>query len=254
MNKYGLIGKTLVHSFSQSYFTDKFAKERVDAAYYNFNVHTVEDVFPLLNSDLLGLNVTIPYKEKIIPFLDKIETTAFSIGAVNTIKFTRIGKVGFNTDIIGFEKSLLESSFVQNDDLKSALILGTGGASKAINFVLEKLGYKTCFISRKAKFIRYEHVDEELIDSVSIIVNTTPLGTYPNVNECPSIPYEYLNNKHLVYDLIYNPKKTLFLKKSEAQGATLINGLRMLEIQAEASWNLWTSDAKNNFEYINCTQ
>ena len=144
----------------------------------------------------------------------------------------------------------MESSFVKIDGLKSALILGTGGASKAINFVLEKLAYRTRFISRKAKFIQYEQVDKRLIDSVSIIVNTTPLGTYPDVNYCPNIPYKFLTKKHLVYDLIYNPKKTLFLKKSEAQGATIINGLRMLEIQAESSWNLWTSDSENSFEFI----
>lgn len=253
MRKFGLIGKSLDHSFSYAYFKNKFNEDSIDARYYNFNLNAIEDIIPLLKSDLSGLNVTIPYKQLIFPFLDRIETTAFNLGAVNTIKISDGFVTGFNTDIVGFEESLRSKTFVKNDVIKSALILGTGGASKAVSYVLNNMGYSITFVSRHKGDLTYNEIGKELMESSSLIVNTTPLGTFPEVSSYPRIPYNYLSSQHLVYDLVYNPEKTLFLKKSEDNGAFIMNGLEMLKLQAEASWELWTSsqETNNNYRKIN---
>ena len=242
MAKFGLVGKNIDYSFSRSYFADKFNKEGLNHSYVNFDIQSIEE-FPEIftnNQNLKGLNVTIPYKEEVIPFLNKLNKTAKKIGAINTIKVTKKGKlVGYNTDYYGFKKSI--EPFLESHH-KSALILGTGGASKAIAFALKKLGITYNYVSRKisdkAKF-SYQSLSEDNIKSHTIIINCTPLGTHPNTNICPDIPYEALTNKHLLFDLIYNPEETKFLSIGKLKGATICNRYRMLELQAEKSWNIW---------------
>ena len=241
---YGLLGYPLVHSFSQNYFNQKFESESIDAEYINFEIPDVGMLMEVVaeNENLNGLNVTIPYKEQVIPFLDEIDPAASEVGAVNVIKFIR-GKdglrlKGYNSDIIGFTdsiKSLLKPHH------QSALVLGTGGAAKAVSYSLRKLGLEVQLVSRRksANTLVYEELTKNDLKTHKVIVNTTPLGMYPNVDTCPDIPYRYLTSQHLCYDLIYNPDETLFLKNSRLAGAQVKNGLEMLLLQAFASYSIW---------------
>ena len=245
MQKYGLLGYPLGHSFSKNYFNQKFESEKIDAQYVNFEISDIKYIKNVLkeNPNLNGLNVTIPYKEQVIPYLDDLDEDARLIGAVNVIKFTKgfLGKtklIGYNSDIIGFKRSiepLLDSSH------RKAVILGTGGASKAVMHGLKQLGVGTTFVSRTPKehCITYQDVTPELLESYTVIVNTTPLGMFPNVDACPDIPYDALTPKHLLYDLLYNPDETLFMKKGKEHGAVVKNGLEMLLLQAFAAWEIW---------------
>ncbi|MBT8239297.1 MAG: shikimate dehydrogenase [Croceitalea sp.] len=240
--KYGLVGKDISYSFSEGYFSNKFKELGfIDHTYKNFDLDTI-DGFPQLLKDrnLCGLNVTIPYKEKVMPFLTQIDSMAAEIGAVNTIKLTKDGPKGFNTDAHGFKESLLP---LLQEHHKHALILGTGGASKAIAYVLKNLGIRLKFVSRTTKGdnINYSELNKEHIQQYTLIINCTPLGTHPNVDERPNIPYKFLTKDHILFDLIYNPSKTAFLKAGEACGATIQNGLPMLQLQAEKSWEIWNS-------------
>ena len=240
MKLYGLIGYPLEHSFSEKFFSEKFSVEKIDAKYQLFPIKNIELFSEILenNPTLCGLNVTIPYKEKIIPLLDELDETAKEIGAVNVIEFTSQGLKGYNSDIVGFENSLRK---VVKPTHKKALILGTGGASKGVAFVLRKMGIDYKFVSRtpKKEQFSYSELSAEIIKEYTLIVNTTPIGTYPNVNECPEIPYDSVTENHLLYDLIYNPEKTLFLQKGEMRDATIKNGLEMLHGQAVAAWEIW---------------
>ena len=227
MQKYGLIGYPLGHSFSKNYFNQKFESENIDATYLNFEIPNIKDLKTVLkeNPELNGLNVTIPYKEQVIPYLDDLDEDARLIGAVNVIKFTKglFGKKlkGYNSDIIGFKRSIEP---LLNETHRKALILGTGGASKAVFQGLKQLGVGATLVSRKPK----DHC-----------VNATPLGMYPNINACPDIPYDLLTPDHLLYDLLYNPDETLFMKKGKEKGAVVKNGLEMLLLQAFAAWEIW---------------
>jgi shikimate dehydrogenase len=240
MKKYGLLGKNLNHSFSKSYFENKFKTEgRTDSKYLNFPISRISDFKELVNSNSFsGLNVTIPYKESIIPFLDTLSIDADKIGAVNTIDFKDGKLIGHNTDHIGFHNSI--KPFLENT-MERALILGTGGAAKAVIYALEKIGINCLCVSRKPKEnqLSYEDINEYVLKHHLLIVNTSPLGTSPNVNECPSIPYKHLTEKHFLVDLVYNPCETLFLKKGLAQNAIVLNGKAMLIHQAEKSWEIW---------------
>lgn len=245
MDKYGLIGFPLGHSFSISYFNEKFKNEHINAQYINFEIPSIDGLTEILdrNPELRGLNVTIPYKEQVMKYLDAISPEAEAIGAVNVIRVTHKGdKVylkGFNSDVIGFTRSiepLLEPA------QKKALILGTGGASKAIHYGLKSLNMQTIFVSRTRHgngFITYEEVTPELVKEYNVIINCTPVGMYPHADECPKLPYEAMDTHTLLYDLIYNPDETLFLKRGREQGATVKNGLEMLLLQAFASWDFW---------------
>jgi shikimate dehydrogenase len=249
MRTFGLIGYPLSHSFSQGYFTKKFSDENIqDAEYRNFSLENISQ-FPALvetHPDLCGLNVTIPYKRDIIPYLDGLHRTAREVNAVNTIKFVRdtndrIKLIGYNTDVYGFEltiKPFLTSAH------RNALILGTGGASKAVVYVLHKLGMQCCYVSRKAGDRIYKSYDQLTIDDIvdfQVIVNTSPVGMYPKEDDCPLIPYQGITAGHILYDLIYNPAETQFLQKGKEQGAKIINGLEMLHLQAQKAWNIWNS-------------
>ncbi len=240
--RFGLLGRNIDYSFSKGYFTDKFGDENfVGCSYENFDLSEIHFFTELVkkNSDLKGLNVTIPYKETIIPFLDKLSKKAALIGAVNTIKFTKKGHLkGYNTDCFGFKKSLKP---LLQPHHKKALILGTGGASKAIAFALDELGILHTFVSREASenAIDYNRINATTFDNYQIIINCTPVGTSPNTDLFPLIPYEYFTDKHIAYDLIYNPAETRFLKKAKAQGAQIKNGLDMLIFQAEKAWKIW---------------
>lgn len=243
MSKFGLVGKNISYSFSRTYFTEKFEKENVNHTYENFDIPSIND-FPKViseTSNLIGLSVTIPYKEEVIPFLNDLDEEAKKIGAVNTIKVSESKMIkGFNTDHYGFQKSL--EAFLPFHK-KNALILGTGGASKAIAYALEKLGFDFKFVSRNktSSNLSYDELDENIIQNHCLIINCTPLGTFPNITDCPSIPYEFLSEKHLLFDLIYNPAETEFLKRGKHQGARISNGLKMLEFQAEKAWEIWNS-------------
>ncbi len=245
---FGLIGFPLGHSFSKGYFDKKFSSEGIrNTAYENFSLEDIKQ-FPGLiaaNPRLVGLNVTIPYKELVIPYLNEIDMEAAEIAAVNTIKFVRTsGKVkltGYNTDIIGFKKSLLK--FWDNRD-KKAIILGSGGASKSVLYVLNALGVEVVVVSRSKAgkgFINYSDLSPGLIEENKLIINTTPLGMYPHIEEAPDIPYEYISSNHFLFDLIYNPDETKFLKMGRMKGAHILNGLNMLVEQAEKSWEIWNS-------------
>ncbi|WP_338356262.1 shikimate dehydrogenase [Yeosuana marina] len=246
MNKLGLLGKNISYSFSKSYFKDKFENEQIDnVSYENFDIETIE-LFPSLiknTKNLKGLNVTIPYKESVIPFLDELDDKAKEIGAVNTIRITKKNKlIGYNTDYYGFKKSL--TPFLKNHH-KQALILGTGGASKAIAYSLKQLNIKYCFVSRTAKKgvqFTYNTLTKDVINQHQIIINCTPLGTSPNVDLYPDIPYDAITSNHILYDLIYNPDETKFLKQGKQQHAITINGLNMLKFQAEKAWSIWKID------------
>ena len=242
-NNYGLVGKNISYSFSESYFADKFKKLGLSGySYRNYDLAHIEDFKELVGEDknFKGLNVTIPYKEAVIPYLDKLDKKARKVGAVNTVKFTKKGLNGYNTDIYGFKKSIKPHLRKHH---KRALILGTGGASKAVAFVFKELGIKFKFVSRTAKKnqLLYDDLDEKTMKKYKVLVNCTPLGTFPNIEEKPAIPFQLISDKHLLFDLIYNPEKTAFLREGEKQGATIRNGLRMLELQAEKSWKIWNS-------------
>ncbi len=245
MRKYGLIGYPLGHSFSKSFFTEKFRKEKIkDVVYLNFPLEKIEDFKALCSSDpeIRGFNVTIPYKESIIKHLDALSEGAREVQAVNTICYCKKTKqsalIGHNTDVDGFRKSLEESI---KEKPKQAIILGTGGSSKAVSFVLRDMDVKIIRVSSSMKegSISYGELSKEIIEGSQLIVNTTPLGMFPNIDDSPDIPYEYLNNRHLLFDLVYNPKDTLFMKKGKEQGAQVVNGYQMLVYQAEASWAIW---------------
>ena len=276
MTTYGLIGYPLGHSFSRKFFTEKFEKEGIDAQYLNFEIPSIEE-FPEIiknNPELRGLNVTIPYKQQVMQYLDEISEEAKAIGAVNVVRIERpspqptpiMGRetmrnagnkpdglpikgdmseglrgslIGYNSDVIGFVESIRPLLKAHH---KKALILGTGGASKAIRYGLEKkLGMKTLFVSRSARegMITYEEVTAEVLKEYEVIVNCSPVGMYPHVDECPALPSEAMNENNLLYDLVYNPLETLFMKKGAEQGATVKNGLEMLHLQAIASWKFW---------------
>lgn len=242
LKRFGLLGRNINYSFSRGYFTDKFKKERLDnCSYENFDIPEITAFAEIIanNTDIKGMNVTIPYKEVVIPYLDKLSKKAAKIGAVNTIKFTKKGKLkGYNTDYYGFLKSL--SPLLQPHH-KKALILGTGGASKGVAFALEELGITYTFVSREAKpnIIDYSQINADTFDEYQIIINSTPIGTSPNIEACPAIPYEFFTEQHIAYDLIYNPAETQFLKNAKAQGAQIKNGLDMLVFQAEKAWEIW---------------
>ena len=244
MEKYGLIGYPLGHSFSIGYFNEKFANEGIDARYVNFELPDINELPEVLaaNPELRGLNVTIPYKEKVIDFLNELSPEAQAIGAVNVIRIRRKGQKiqlkGYNSDAIGFTQSI---SPLLEQHHKQALILGTGGASKAVDYSLRKLGIETLFVSRTPHegVIGYDDVTPELLQDFKVIVNCTPLGMYPNVEEAPDLPYEAMDKQTLLYDLIYNPDQTAFMNKGRKQGATVKNGLEMLLLQAFVSWDFW---------------
>jgi shikimate dehydrogenase len=240
--RFGLLGRNINYSFSRGYFTEKFEKEKLAGyTYENFDIPTIESFLDIVknNEHLCGMNVTIPYKEAVMPFLDKLSKKATKIGAVNTIKFTKKGKLkGYNTDYYGFQKSLeplLESHH------KKALILGTGGASKGVAFALEELGIDYTFVSRNSSetILGYNQITDLIFDEYQIVINSTPVGTSPNTEACPEIPYAFFTKKHIAYDLIYNPAETQFLKKAQQQGAKTKNGMDMLIFQAEKAWAIW---------------
>ena len=245
MEKYGLIGYPLGHSFSVSYFNQKFADEGINAKYENYEIASIDELTEILDKtpELRGLNVTIPYKEKVIPFLDSISPEARAIGAVNVICVTHEKNKtllkGYNSDVIGFTQSI--EPMLDKKWHKKALILGTGGASKAINFGLKSLGLETVFVSRyeRPDTIQYERITPEVIKEYNVIVNCTPLGMYPKTDECPNLPYEAMDKHTILYDLIYNPDQTLFMRKGAEYGAEVKNGLEMLLLQAFASWEFW---------------
>jgi len=238
MRRFGLIGFPLSHSFSPDFFKDKFKRENIDDAVYNlYELENLQQVTALKNIGLSGLNVTVPYKEKIIPFLDELDDSALKIMAVNTIVFDGNKMKGYNTDMYGFEKSL--RTFIGTKKNLKCLILGTGGSSKAVKYVLGNSGINCSTVSRTEGDYLWEELDEEVLSEHHLIINTTPVGMYPNVNECPSINFDLLTENHFVMDLIYNPEKTLFLELAFQQGATIKNGKEMLIFQAEKSWEIW---------------
>ncbi len=243
MARYGLIGKNIAYSFSRDFFTTKFEQEHRKATYENFDLDRIE-LFPELiktTEHLKGLNVTIPYKEAIIPFLDELDPEAEIIGAVNTIKIKKNGKlVGYNTDHYGFAKAL-EVFFPMES--RTALILGNGGAAKAISYVLETMNFDYKIVSRtpSEQGYTYKQLNETIMENHALIINCTPLGTYPNTEEYPHIPYQFINSDHKLFDLIYNPSKTEFLKLGFASGAKITNGQKMLEYQALKAWAIWKS-------------
>ncbi len=245
---FGLIGKSLEHSFSKSYFETKFKSLHLnDHTYTNFPLNDIQDFLPFIktNLQLNGFNVTIPYKESIILFLNELSEEAKEIGAVNCIKINDGKLIGYNTDVYGFSQSI--KPFLDANH-ERALILGTGGASKAVAFALKKIGVEICFVSslqkQKPNTFHYSEINSAVMNAFKCIVNTTPLGTFPNIDECPNIPYEFISPEHLIYDLVYNPEQTLFLKKAKEHGAIIVNGLSMLQLQAEKSWEIWTGGIK----------
>lgn len=242
IKRFGLLGRNISYSFSKGYFTDKFNTENFDGCTYeNFDIQEIASFTEVIkeNHNLKGLNVTIPYKESVIPFLDKLSKKALLIGAVNTIKVTKKGKLkGYNTDYYGFKKSL--EPLLQSHH-KKALILGTGGASKGVAFALDELDIAYTFVSREAKenAIDYSRINATTFDNYQIIINATPVGTSPNTAAYPLIPYEYFTANHIAFDLIYNPAETQFLSKAKAGGAQIKNGYDMLVFQAEKAWKIW---------------
>ncbi|MBB1283691.1 shikimate dehydrogenase [Flavisolibacter sp. BT320] len=243
MRRYGLVGRTLKHSFSQTYFTGKFKSSGIeDAVYENFELPTIDAFSTLLTAhpDLKGLNVTIPYKEDVLPFLSSMNEVVKKIGACNCIKIADGNLAGFNTDVVGFRQSLepkLESHH------HKALVLGTGGAAKAIWYVLDELGidYKKVSRNKTGADLTYEEVTPQVLNEHLLVINTTPLGMYPNTNAAPALPYEAISASHFLFDIVYNPEKTVFLEKGEGQGAQISNGYEMLIGQAEESWRIWNS-------------
>ncbi|MFT4662956.1 MAG: shikimate dehydrogenase [Patiriisocius sp.] len=246
MRHFGLIGKTLSHSFSQKFFTEKFQQENISGDYKLFPLEDINALKAVLGPhNLSGFNVTLPYKESIIPLLDDISEEAKIIGAVNTVKITDNGWIGYNTDAFGFKESL--KPFLKRHHRK-ALILGTGGASKAVKYVLDELGLESLFVSRNpsdANEVSYDELNENALAIFPFIINCTPVGTFPNDNEKPNIPYPFLTKNNFLYDLVYNPKETAFIKEGRAHGSQVMNGLNMLHFQAEKAWEIWCSDLNN---------
>lgn len=244
MDRYGLIGNKLAHSFSKEFFTRFFQKEKIDATYTNIELENLVDIVEIAQK-FKGLNVTIPYKEQILPYLDEVDPVAQEIGAVNTIQI-RNGKLkGYNTDVFGFHQSI--KPFLTNKH-ERAIIFGTGGASKAVNYVLEKIGVDVLFISRTPMGInqfQLQDVNEHMLRACKLLVNCTPIGMYPKMEEVLDIPFQYLTDEHLVVDLIYNPTKTVFLQKVEENGATILNGESMLHEQAMKSWEIWSETCQS---------
>jgi len=242
MRKFGLIGYPLGHSFSKKYFSEKFASELLnDVAYENYELPEVALLKNIIaeNPGLRGLNITIPYKESVLRYLDELNNDASEIGAVNTVKISSGKLKGFNTDYIGFMRSLIP---VLQPSHKKALVLGTGGSSLAVKYALEKLGIGFLLVSRnpfEENEIGYDAINEALLNTHTLLINTTPVGMFPNVSEAPEIPYHLLDQRHLLFDLIYNPEETLFLKMGKERGAVVKNGLEMLALQAEESWKIW---------------
>ena len=246
MELYGLLGKTLEHSFSGNYFGEKFEREGIHAEYQLFEFKHIPDLhdFAKAHPDLKGFNVTIPYKRKVLPQLDEASQVVRMTGNANVIKVIRknntIKLSGFNTDVIGFEKSL--RPLIKRKKNLRALILGTGGAAHSVAFVLRKLGIYFYFVTRhpnKLEMINYSWITPELIEESQLIVNATPVGMYPDIQACPDLPYESLKPSHILYDLVYNPPESCFLQKGKELGITIKNGQEMLEIQAEESWKIW---------------
>lgn len=244
---YGLIGYPLGHSFSKKYFNEKFIQESINAEYINFEIESISGLKEIIekNTLLCGLNVTIPYKQDVIKLLDETDRTASEIGAVNVIKIKRglsgeVNLKGYNTDIIGFKKSISPMLESCND---KALILGTGGVSKAIGYALKSMNIKTSFVSRSSKkgVITYNEINKDIMEAYTIIVNASPVGMYPHIDEAPDIPYEYISKRHVIFDTIYNPEITKFMKLSAEKGAKVKNGMEMLIGQAEAAWEIWNS-------------
>lgn len=240
--KYGLVGKNISYSFSKQYFTEKFKSYHFDnSEYLNFDIPNIKEITQIISETkgLKGLNVTIPYKEEVIPFLDSLSKNAKKIGSVNTIVISKKKKLkGYNTDFYGFKKAL--KPLLKSHHTK-ALILGTGGASKGVAFALKKLKIEYDFVSRNAdEFqVSYDELDASVFEEYTIIINTTPLGTFPNITECPSLDYSLFTKKHIAFDLVYNPEETMFLKQAKEQGATTKNGYEMLVFQAEKAWEIW---------------
>lgn len=244
---YGLIGKSLSHSFSMDFFNQKFIAEQIDAQYINFEIDDVADLMSILSEypNIDGLNVTSPFKEQVIDYMDELDETAEKVGAVNVIKIIKgnnagvLKLIGYNSDFIGFKNSLEPSLTTEMD---KALVLGTGGACKAVKAVLETLGIKVSLVSRKKSqlTITYEELTKQMIQDHKLIVNTTPLGTYPRSETYPLIPYRFITSSHLCYDLVYNPSETVFMKKAQMRGAKVKNGLEMLLLQAFESYRIWT--------------
>lgn len=245
MRRFGLIGRNISYSFSRGYFTKKFSREKIDAIYENFDLQDISEFPDVLktNPQPVGFNVTIPYKEAIIPYLDSMDPIAAEIGAVNTIKVNQDGTLtGYNTDLWGFIEAI--GPHLKPAHTK-ALILGTGGASKAVNHGLKSLGLQPAFVSRTASrnTISYEDLSEEILQEYTVVVNTTPLGTSPKTEEYPDIPIQFLTPQHLVFDLIYNPPTTKLMELALLQGATVVNGQKMLEFQAEKAWEIWNKSS-----------
>lgn len=244
---FGLVGKNIEYSFSRNYFSKKFDKlQLLDNRYVNFDLDSISEfpaIFETHKETLVGMNVTIPYKEDVGAFLDEIDSEAAEIGAINTIKIYPNGKrKGFNTDVYGFDQSI--APFLKETH-KTALILGTGGASKAVAYAFKKRGITYKFVSRVPKDntqISYESLDEKVISNTGVIVNCSPIGTHPDVDLHPNIPFQFLNESHLLFDLIYNPEETAFLRKGKEQGTSIANGMKMLELQAEKSWEIWNKE------------
>lgn len=248
---FGLIGYPLSHSFSKKYFTEKFDKEKISDCEYNlYPIDSIAQLPQLIkdNPTLWGLNVTIPYKESVIPFLDELDETAKAVGAVNCIKIVsgteyQVARlIGYNTDVFGFRQSIKPFLEIQHE---RALILGTGGASKAVAHVLKEIGIDSYFVTRskedkiQSNLFTYDELNDYIINAFKLIVNTSPIGMYPDVDEAPALPYESLQQDHLLYDLVYNPTETEFLKRGKVQGASIVNGLSMLHQQAEEAWKIW---------------
>lgn len=247
MMEFGLIGYPLTHSFSAKYFNDKFKQEAIEARYLNFEISDIHQINNIIDHHptLKGLNVTIPYKEQVIPFLDDISPAAEAIGAVNVITIERDNGsskpklVGHNTDYLGFKHSIEPHITASH---RKALVLGTGGASKAVGYALTQLGIEWIYVSRSKgnnETLTYNDLNQEVLSDYTVIINASPVGTYPNVNEAPNIPYNTLTSQHLLYDLVYNPAETLFLKKGSDLGAVVKNGAEMLTLQALAAWDIW---------------
>jgi shikimate dehydrogenase len=245
-NQFGLIGKNIEYSFSRKFFSEKFSSDNKysNYDYTNYDIESIHDLNNVFNSkNLCGLNVTIPYKEKIISFLDKISDEAEQIGAVNTICFENGSKVGYNTDIFGFTESLKVNKI---DNIDSALILGTGGAAKTIIYFCNKNNIPFNIVSRQESNLNlsYNELNEDIFKKRVLIVNCTPLGTYPDINKCPKLPYDLINKENILFDLVYNPSETLFMKKGKKIGCKTLNGYEMLRLQAEMSWRIWADYIK----------
>lgn len=238
---YGLIGKTLAHSFSASFFEDYFEKNNIDAKYSNFELNEIEEIQALFKQNLSGLNVTFPYKESIIPFLDRLDESAAQVGAVNVVAFENGQTVGYNTDAYGFAQSIKPFLTFEHE---RALIFGTGGASKAVAHVFKQIGLAVFYISRNGNqengVFSYEDINNHMLRSCKVLVNCTPIGTFPNVTDCIELPFEYLTPSHLVIDLVYNPAETELMKRAQKNGAAVMNGLSMLQHQALKSYEIWT--------------